>query len=196
MGQQPRFPYWLVLISGPPRAGKSRAGACLAERLGADHFALSDLLKRLTHEHFGLYPVPATHHFEESKDQPREEFGGLTPREAYIMYSETVLKPRLGNDHLGQCGRQRVAKNRGLMAVTVVSGVGFMEEIRPLIDEAEARHTLHIRVQSTRESAPEDSRETLELTNLGIDEVEVIYTGCAQFLAVLAQQLPGVCLDV
>ena len=184
-----------MLISGPPRSGKSRAGACLSERLGADHFALSDLLKRLTHGHFGLDPTIATHHFEESKDQPRQEFGGLTPREAYIMFSESVLKPRHGNDHLGQCGRRRVAGNRDSMVVSVVSGVGFIDEVKPLMDEAGARHTLHIRVQSTRETTPEDSRETLELARLGIEEVDVTFAGCDQFLAALEQRLAGICLD-
>lgn len=195
MGRQQRFRYWLVLISGPPRVGKSRAGTCLSQRLGADHFALSDLLKRLTHEHFELDLSLAPHHFEEHKDQPRQEFGGLTPREAYIMYSETVLKPRHGNDHLGQCARQRVAGNRESKAVSVVSGVGFLEEISPLVEEADARHTLHIRVQSTRETTAGDSRETLELAKMGIEEVEMIYRGCGQFLAALELQLPGICLD-
>ena len=195
MGQQQRFPYWLVLISGPPRSGKSRAGACLSERLGADHFALSDVLKRLTHEHFELDPSLAPHHFEEHKDQPRQEFGGLTPREAYIMYSETVLKPRHGNDHLGQRARRRVAGNRDMQVVSVVSGVGFLEEIHPLIDESGARRTLHIRVQSTRATTAEDSRETLELAKMGIVEVEVIFRSCGQFLAELERQLPGICLN-
>ena len=85
--------YLLVLISGPPRSGKNRLGNDLSGILDADHFALSDALKRMTHAHYGLDPELDVFHFEDRKDAPAKEFGGLTPRAAYIHFSESILKP-------------------------------------------------------------------------------------------------------
>ena len=184
------FPFWLVLISGPPRAGKNRAGVCLAEQLGADHFALSNMLKRLTHSHFGLDEDLPPLAFEDSKDSPMEEFGGMTPREAYIMYSETIMKPQRGPDCLGQVGKSRITKNRAKGRVSVVSGVGFLEEIRPLIDAAGGRRTLHVQISLAGDSPVEDSREHLRLAALGVTEIQAENRGCENFLNVLRQRLP------
>ncbi len=186
------FPYWLVLISGPPRSGKNRAGICLAERLKADHFALSNMLKRLTHDHFGLGPDRPPLAFEDRKDMPMREFGGLSPREAYIMYSETILKPQRGSDCLGQAGKKRVAANRAKERVSVVSGVGFLEEIMPVIDAVGSPLALHIRIAPVRDAQVEDSRENLDLASLGVTEIQIENRGCRSFLASLQRRLPQV----
>ncbi len=186
------FPYWLVLISGPPRSGKNRAGFCLSERLGADHFALSNMLKRLTHDYYGLDKGLPPLAFESCKDRACEEFGGLSPREAYIQFSETVLKPREGDDYLGRAGAGRVAANRANARISVVSGVGFIEEIRPLLGVVHGRDALHIQLIKDRVLQYEDSREVPDLSDIGIDEVSVKNTGCGAFLRSLEKVLPGI----
>lgn len=186
------FPYWLVLISGPPRSGKSRAGSCLAEELSADHFALSNLLKRLTHEHFGLGSDIPPMQFEDCKDQPIEQFGGLTPRDAYILFSETIMKKSWGEDYLGREGQERVMNNQASGTISIVSGVGFIDEVRPLIDEIGGAQTLHIEILPKDEFMREDSREHLRLNHLGVTEVKIKNRNCKDFLTAVWQIVPRV----
>lgn len=187
-----RFPYCLVLISGPPRSGKNRAGGCLAGRLDADHFALSNSLKRQTHNHYRLGADLGPLTFEDCKDQPMPQFGGLTPREAYILYSETVMKPLHGKDCLGRQAVERVRRNKASGRISLISGVGFLDEVRPLIEEAKGKSTLHIQVLPVKQDVHGDSREKLSLSFLGVQEVEVENHGCSAFLDALQRALPQV----
>ncbi|MCY4260721.1 MAG: hypothetical protein OXC91_10725 [Rhodobacteraceae bacterium] len=170
-----RLPAVLVLISGPARAGKTRAGRLLAAYLGADHFALSDELKRMTHRHYGLAAALPPHHYETVKDSVHDDFRGLSPRCAYIDYSENILKPRLGNDYLGQHAAKKVSSNLRRQQTTIVSGVGFTEEILPLIAVAGNTRTLHIRILPRSPDHPVliDSRSPLELRCYGVDEIVI-----------------------
>ena len=186
-----RFGYCLVLLSGPPRAGKNRAGNCLKDWLGGDHIALSNQLKRMTHEYYGLYHRTRPLHFEDMKDLPHPYFGGLTPREAYIKFSEEVMKPRFGKGYLGEVGGRRVARNRAEGKVTIISGVGFSEEVAPLIEAAGVGNVLHIRVNPAGESScrGKDSRKILNLTPQDVDMVELINHDCMQFTRDLQKAL-------
>lgn len=90
----------LILLNGPPRVGKDTAARHLVERLGAVRMGFADHLKLATHASYGLLdaegrPLPFDA-FEAVKDQPREEFHGLTPRAAYIAHSERYQKPLHG----------------------------------------------------------------------------------------------------
>lgn len=164
----------LVLISGQPRCGKSHAGRALATFFGGDHFAVSDYLKDLTHRHYGLPASMSADAFEETKDVARPEFGGKTPRQAYIHVSEKIIKPRYGESYLGGLAAERLRTS--LFPISIVSGVGFKAEVLPLINVAGAHNALHIRVTpvATGLPAPEDSRERLDLTEFGVQEADVV----------------------
>ena len=171
--------YLLVLISGPPRSGKNRTGEYLSELLGveySDHFALSDALKRMAHVHYGLGDETGVFHFEDRKDEPCGEFGGLTPREAYIQYSENVLKPKFGRSHLGEIASRRVASNRDKGRTTLLSGVGFLDEVLAIMKVVGSEKTLHLKLSRSDSSHSEvnDSREALDLTSYGVKSVSIV----------------------
>ncbi len=136
----------LILISGAPRTGKNRAGSMLATEFNGDHFALSDFLKIETHKFHGLGNANDIFHFENRKDVPCWEFGGKTPRQAYIDYSEAILKPKYGQGYLGELAEDRLECNIESNIVSIVSGVGFIEEVRPLIAMAGPSGTFHVRI--------------------------------------------------
>ncbi len=168
--------YLLVLISGPPRSGKNRLGNDLSGILDADHFALSDALKRMTHAHYGLDPELDVFHFEDRKDAPAKEFGGLTPRAAYIHFSESILKPKHGDDHLGALAKRRIAANRDERRITLLSGIGFEEEAKAVVDVVGADRTLHVELEYPDGSplSISDSRRPLDLTSDGVRKLTLI----------------------
>lgn len=180
--------YLLILISGRPRSGKNRAGEYLGELLGAehsDHFALSDALKRMTHEHYGLGTNLGVFHFEDRKDAACSEFGGLTPRNAYIEYSENVLKPRFGESHLGELALRRVEANRKAGRITLLSGVGFLDEVLAIVNAVGSERTLHLMMSrpDSRKFGISDSREELDLTPYGVKTVSVVNDLSSGFLS-------------
>ena len=178
--EMPIEKFALVLISGPPRSGKNRAGACLAEFLDADHFALSDYLKLQTHLHYGLAETTPVFKFESLKDTPCDEFNGLTPREAYIDYSERIIKPRLGPGYLGELASGRVEGNVRKRRISVVSGVGFLDEVLPLINAAGPERTRHVTLEYPigMQVRIRDSRERLDLVSLGVKSAILVNEGC------------------
>lgn len=86
-----------ILLNGPPRAGKDTAVEALAEAIGGsvEIFKFTQPVKDLTHRNAGL--ACRHDHYEELKDTPLPEFGGRTPRQAYIDTSRD-LKARYGED--------------------------------------------------------------------------------------------------
>ena len=182
--KRPSRKFVLILISGPPRSGKNRAGACLGEHLDADHFALSDYLKRKTHSHYGLAEESPIFLFESRKDTPCQEFNGLTPREAYIDYSERIIKPQFGPGYLGELACRRVEDNSRVGRISVVSGVGFLDEVLPLVNVATPRRTLHIELEYPTGSSLRirDSREQLDLVSIGVKTATLVNVGCDGFI--------------
>lgn len=86
-----------ILLNGPPRAGKDTAVEALSKAFGpsAEVFKFTRPVKDLTHRLAGLdCPHDA---YEDLKDTPLPEFGGRTPRQAYIDTSRD-LKAREGED--------------------------------------------------------------------------------------------------
>lgn len=165
----------LVLISGPLQCGKSTAGRAIAAAFGGDHFAVSDRLKHETHSYYGLPASLAVDHFESRKDTPCPEFGGLTAREAYIHVSEAVIKPRYGDDYLGQCALERLLDPA--FDLKIISGVGFIDEVLPLIAAIGADRVLHLKVFAENNPARPpilDSRKELYLASLGVNEFEIV----------------------
>src|SRR5690349_14966217 len=87
----------LLLVNGPPRSGKDTVGAILREFFPGSIYEtkMAKALKERTHALYNLLDPEtgrALRHdaFELVKDQPRDEFRGLTPRRAYIAVSEML----------------------------------------------------------------------------------------------------------
>lgn len=162
----------LIFITGAPQTGKSHAGLLLAEEIGGDVFALSDILKAMTHEHFGIQGIPSGF-FEKVKDLPNPMFDGLTPRAAYIWYSESVIKPTYGSDALGQWAVERLMRNLELQRPTIITGVGFEEEVRPLVSIARPENSIAIAIVSDQSKTIGDSRKPIDFAAMGVEQVSI-----------------------
>ncbi len=176
--------YHLILISGPPRAGKNRAGTCLEEWLDGDHFALSNYVKRKTHEYYGLGTELAPLHFEDIKDLPNPHFGGLSARQAYIRYSERVMKPKHGRGFLGNIAVKRILSNILQDRISIVSGVGFADEVMPMVNSVGADRILHVRLNPSfgQDRHREDSRQPLDLQGDGVEGITLVNRDCRQLI--------------
>lgn len=81
-----------ILLNGPKYCGKDTAATALLEAFGAEAsiFRFTVPVKEETHRRYGL-DVAYDHYEDQSvKDAPLPEFGGLSPRQAYIKVGDEL----------------------------------------------------------------------------------------------------------
>lgn len=163
----------VVLLNGPPRAGKDAAAAALLAAIpDACRIGFADELKVRTHRLYGLEAPAAA--FEDRKDIPAAEFLGRTPREVYIEVSERLLKPLHGPGVFGRLwlrsARRAVARGARLL---VVSDSGFADEAQAgPIALAGPANVLLVRIHRPVRGFAGDSRGYLDLP--GIETVDLV----------------------
>lgn len=152
----------LVLFNGPPRSGKDTAAErVLSTGAGAQHIKLSAVLKNMTHDLYGINrnrKIPVTFdHFEDVKDKPRQEFYGLTPRDAYINVAERLLKPVHGDTFFAEVTLKEFHESK--QNIVVVSDLGFQLEYNYFRRKLPADQILVVRVDRPGTDFSKDSRE-------------------------------------
>lgn len=179
----------IILVQGNrPGAGKdtfySMAKNFLRKKkLEPTNMKFASPLKLGTHASYGL--DTATYHseyFQDVKDQPRNEFFGLTPRQAYIEQSENVMKPRHGKDVYGHLfvrswetsDKQEVYfPGNGLLVAKpitaiVVTDCGFADEVKVVVKHFGAENCLGITLHRDG-TAANDSRKPFDWRDAGVE---------------------------
>lgn len=149
----------VILLNGPPRAGKDTAGDYLVSQLAGSKLKFSDPVKGGTHAAYEL-DVP-TDHFEDVKDQRLPEFFGYTPRSCYIDHSERYMKPKHGKDIFGQLFVRRMIRSDD--EIIIVPDSGFVEEAAPVLDEVGPDNVMVVRIHRDGKSFAGDSRSYINL---------------------------------
>ena len=147
----------VVLLNGPPSSGKDTAAQLLRNALKHTHHRQ---FKRV------LYAAVCYHYhvldedwkrLYRSKDQPSEELGGLTPRQALIHVAENLIKPNYGSDYVAR----RALKDIDPSKVSVFSDCGFSEEVVASCETVGCDNVLLIRLWRDDTSFEEDVRDYL-----------------------------------
>lgn len=163
----------LIFVNGPPRSGKDFAGMVLAQRkdLGLTNMAkLSAILKERTHALYLLFDQgghPLGHdYFEQVKDNPLEEFHGISPRDAYIAVSESWMKPTHGQGFLGELLVAKLRKHEQHMRARwthIITDSGFVEEAESLVAAYGKANCSLVRITREGYDFSADSRSYIEL---------------------------------
>lgn len=153
----------IIMFNGPPRAGKDTAGQICRALFGSDvHLVkFTDPLKAETHRRMGL--DCANDAYEELKDTPLAEFGGLTPRVAYTQVSDDMKRqfgPHVWADRLVE--DLQVVK----APIIVNTDCGYDFEGAALRDYAGARNATLIRLHRPDHDYSEDCRDWVYLDDV------------------------------
>ena len=173
----------IILLNGPPRCGKDYAGNLLTGP-GARVAKFAHVLKERTHAAYSILHrgQPAPHDwFETTKDEPCGEFLGRTPREAYIAFSEQFMKPLHGVDIFGRLLLAELAKHED--DLVIVTDSGFREEAEVLVKHYGAHNVRHVRLHREGRTFSGDSRGYIDLTDLGVDPIDVDNNSTGEELA-------------
>ena len=157
----------IILINGPPRSGKDFAGRAIAAAIpGPTRIVkMAKELKERCHAAHRLINVhgePFAHDtFEDNKDKPTAVFEGMTPREAYIAFSENWIKPTFGAAQLGRWLADDI--DEFPCATHIVTDSGFTEEAMVLVQEFGAENITLLRVHRKGYDFSGDSRGYIDL---------------------------------
>lgn len=155
----------IVFLNGPARSGKDSSGRALVRAIdGAQVVKMATALKSGTHALFGIRDV-TSEAFEAVKDEPRAEFFGKTPRQAYIYVSEECIKPAFGPEFFGRVLAQSIRRLRDCR-LAVVTDSGFAGEAMPVVREFGADNALLIRLHRPGYGFAGDSRSHIELPDV------------------------------
>lgn len=182
----------VILLNGPPRCGKDTASEFLCSWLNGVPQKISKILKLKTHAFYGLVgldnrPVPHDW-FEDAKDEPQACFEGLTPRQAYIAMSEQYIKPVHGDGYLGKVLAGLIRSSDQILRAErthVVSDSGFRGEAEELVREFGAENIRLVRITRPGYDFKHDSRGYIDLSDLGVECVDIVNPGDSNFRAVL-----------
>lgn len=173
----------ILFINGPPRAGKDTLARYLASRYeGSIVFPFARPLKEMVHR---LYNLDVEwDHFEDCKDEPRDEFFSKTPREVYIGVSEYYMKPLHGEGIFGKLWWDRVNPNKvDRDTLIIVPDSGFYGEVRYVINQvtwwSNIPMTL-VRLYREGFTFKNDSRSYLSFNDPSISEMDLDNLGLKQ----------------
>jgi hypothetical protein len=140
-----------ILFNGPKFSGKTTAMSLVMSKLDPmaaesgkilRSVAVSDELKRRTHELYGMRDL-APSHFGASKDLSLAEFGGRTPRDAYIDMFDTVINPKLGPSGLGTLLTDRLIESSTDVALI---DAGLQSEAEAIVERLGAADAMIVRI--------------------------------------------------
>jgi len=166
----------IILFNGPPGSGKDTAAERVGDLVTTPNVQIEKFAKTVKegcHAMLGLvnaHGAPLAHdHFEERKNEPLPEFGGFSPRDTYIWYSEEVMKPRFGNDIFGRLTADRIAQSH--MPIVCISDSGFIEEAQVLIDRFGSDNVSLVRMHRTDHDFTGDSRSYIDSDQIPVREL-------------------------
>ena len=86
---------------------------------------------------------------------------------------------------MGDIALRRVRSNRDKGRTTMLSGVGFLDEVLAIMNVIGSERTLHLKLSRPGSSSSKvtDSREALDLTSYGVKTVSIVNDMGSGFLS-------------
>jgi len=126
---------YVIIFNGPPGSGKDHACDFLEDLIfECQHRRMKEQLFECTTVLFNINWVDFMdlYNDRETKEKPTCKLRGMSPREAMIFTSETVIKPNFGKDYFGLCAAENLD-----FGLNVFSDGGFVEELEPIYKECD-----------------------------------------------------------
>lgn len=145
----------IILLNGPPRAGKDAIGSMLEMGINRSRrFKFAAPIIAYMRDEFDIQMETV------QKDAPHPRLFGRTPREVAIAYSERMCKPLFGQDYFGKKAIEDIeAARKGCMTdIAIFTDSGFVTEVLPLIERYSAENILVVRVHRLGKNFEGDSR--------------------------------------
>lgn len=177
----------IFLFNGPPSSGKDHAAKWMASNYkGCKLDKFARILKERTHALYG-FPERSMDYYEHCKDEPNEDFFGITPRQAYINVSETYFKIHHGNRIFGEILAKELDSYD--WDIVAISDSGFEAEAQVLIEKYGAENIILVRIHREGYGFSDDSRSYI---NLNVCNIDIQNLGDETYIKVVEDLVDGV----
>lgn len=160
----------IIILNGPPGCGKDFAATVIGHRIPFVRVrAFKTHLISITAQ---LFRVDEEEFFEmcadrTTKDAFNPRLRGLSPREALIFVSETVVKPNFGKEYFGYTEVESLVRDPDCHGRHIVySDGGFLPEILTLAERFGYKNILVVRIHAEGKSFRGDSRSYLSPSSI------------------------------
>lgn len=164
----------VILLNGPPGSGKDTAANHLSHWLPGGPLTYPCLRKFATHVKEGTHALLGLFdgggrplrfdYFENEKDERLDLFYGMTPRQAYIWFSEEVMKPKFGTRVFGEIEARKIEDDR----VYIFSDSGFVDEALEVVNVVGPENVLLVNLHRHGHTYAGDSRSYLTAEQIGL----------------------------
>ena len=146
-----------ILVNGPPRSGKDTASDHIESRYNAEHLKFATPIYQSVPRLFNIPFEKWAALYIEEKEELQPELMGMSPREAMIWLSESVMKPHFGSDVFGHMFTNALPYHSP-ESLIVVSDSGFQPEAEVLMKEIGVENMLLLRIHRPGCDFRNDSR--------------------------------------
>ena len=145
----------VILLNAPPRAGKDDVSNFLWDSFYMNQIEAKDQLVKIARAiaQMDNYEWSSLYNSRETKELPTKRLFGRSPRKHLIYVAEEVIKPAFGKDYFGNIIAGKIHAD-----YSVVSDIGFIEEVTPIINKVGQENVTLIRIHREGSSFEEESR--------------------------------------
>lgn len=160
----------VIVLNGPPRAGKDTAIAILEQVFAeSETYQFFRPIKELLHRELGL--DVGYDHYEVLKDTPLPEFGGMTPRQAYIDKGDR-MQAEFGHSILLDTYFEAIASSSAPLLITTC---GMDSEGLEIASIFGTENVFVIRIHKDGHDFSQDSRSWVVSPTLNIKDVTNVH---------------------
>lgn len=167
----------VLMLNGPPRSGKDSIANIMRDTLSNVFvYSLADPLKHAVHCTFDV-PDKSLKAYELVKDEVNEDFLGDTPRQAYIKFSESYMKPNYGKEVWAKIAIRKITQDlknynfENIRPVILITDVGFREEVTTFARTYGANNCTLIQLTRDGKSFINDSRNYVEHPKVSLIDI-------------------------
>lgn len=150
------MPPRVVFLNGPPKVGKDYLGQALIDEFDYHKLKMTRPMDLSLQALLGVSDKEYSVYREELKDDPQEEFCGLSFRQVLIDFSEEFCKPRFGDRFFGRRGADFICSESKYRYV--ITDSGFPAEAKEIVDRVGDTDCLLVRLYADGCDFASDSR--------------------------------------
>ncbi len=166
----------IIFLNAPKGAGKDTIAAALECLFGTSKIAFKEPMFAIACAMTGmsLSAFMKTYSDRNKKENPCEEFLGMSGRDLLISISEEFCKPKFGEDYFGRMALKKMNSSHFKRTGYVFSDSGFHSEIVPIAEMYGPQNCFIVQfVGQGSESFEGDSRDWVNAEDIGVTTIKM-----------------------
>lgn len=166
----------IIFLNAPKGAGKDTIAKAMSAISGINVMSFKEPMFKIASSMTGLSLATFMKLYEdrEKKENPCEEFLGMSARNLLISISEEFCKPKFGVDYFGKMAVKKMTSSQFAYTGYVFSDSGFLSEIIPIAEMYGAENCFVVQFTGQgSETFDGDSRDWVDAEAHGVTTIKM-----------------------